>query len=460
MKRQISIDMTHGPLLGKILLFSLPLMASNILQMLFNAADTVVVGRFVGHASLAAVGSTVSIIALFINLLIGLSVGVNVVIARYIGLTQHEHEISRTLHTSITMALIGGVILGGVGILASSWVLDIISIPEDVRPLALIYVRIYFLGTPFTMLYNYGAAALRARGDTQRPLIYLFISGVVNFLLNLFFVIVWKMDVVGVALATVISQGVSAVLILGCLARSHDELHFSWRLLCVDTQRLKDIARIGIPTGIQACLFSVANIVIQGAINSYGSVVMAGVSAAMSIENFLYLSMNAFQQSCQTFISQNLGAGEYGRIGRVMRTCLWCTVVLGIAQSILAVLFAGPLVSIYNTDPAVVQAGILRLWIVGSTYTLWGLSDVLMGGIRGYGISLSPMLINLVGTCGVRLIWIALLDTPNVSEGWVHFSFPMSWVCLLAVLAPYWIHLRRKEARMLASEGTTEIPDA
>ena len=456
MRLTTELDMTHGPLLGKILRFSLPLMASNMLQMLFNAADTVVVGRFVGHASLAAVGSTVSIIALFVNLLIGLSVGVNVVIARYLGLTGHEREIARTLHTAVTLALAGGVALGAAGILASGRALDLMSIPADVRPLALVYVRVYFLGTPLTMLYNYGAAALRARGDTQRPLVFLLVSGVINFLLNLFFVIALHLDVVGVALATVLSQGVSAALILGCLARSRDALRFSWRQLCLDGPRLREIARIGIPAGIQACLFSVANIVIQGAVNAYGSVVMAGVSAAMSIENFLYLSMNAFQQACQTFTSQNLGAGEQTRIGQVMRVCLGCTAALGLCQSALALLLAGPLVGVYNTDPAVIRAGVQRLWIVGSTYTLWGVADVLMGGIRGYGISISPMLINLVGTCGVRLVWIGLLDTPAVSPAWVHASFPISWVCILAVLAPYWVRLRRREARAPAAPETSE----
>ena len=458
MRDRFSIDMTHGPLLGKILRFSLPLMASNILQMLFSAADSVVVGRFAGHASLAAVGSTVGIIALFVNLLIGASVGVNVVIAHYLGVTGHDREISRSLHTAVTLALAGGVLRGGVGVLAADAALQLMSVPTDVRPLALLYVRIYFLGTPFTMLYNYGAAALRAKGDTQRPLLFLLLSGVLNLGLNLYFVIALEMDVAGVALATVISQGASAGLILRSLSRERDAFHFSWRQLCLDRQRLWEIARIGVPAGIQASLFSIANIAIQGAINVYGSVVMAGCSAAMSVENFLYLSMNAFQQACQTFTSQNLGAGEYERIGKVMRVCLSCTVLLGVVQSSAALVLSGQLIALYNEDPAVIAAGVHRLWTVASVYTLWGIADVLMGGIRGYGRSVAPMVINLLGTCGVRLVWISLLEAGTVDVAWVYASFPLSWVCVLSVLIPYWLILRRRTAPAQLSAGGAERP--
>ena len=242
MKNGTTIDMTHGPLLGKILLFSLPLMASNVLQLLFNAADIVVVGRFAGHESLAAVGSTVSVIYLFVNLLIGLSVGVNVIIARYLGLTGYEREISRMLHTAVTIALVGGAILGAIGIAVAGWVLDLISVPADVRPLAAVYMRIYFIGTPFNMLYNYGAAALRAKGDTRRPLIFLSISGVVNVILNLIFVIQFEMNVVGVALVTIISEAISALLVMRCLSHAEDELHFSYKKLCMDKRSAIDMA--------------------------------------------------------------------------------------------------------------------------------------------------------------------------------------------------------------------------
>lgn len=445
MRSKTTINMTSGPLLGKILLFSLPLVASNILQLLFNAADVVVVGRFAGHESLAAVGSTVSVIYLFVNLLIGLSVGVNVVVARYLGLTGYEREISRMLHTAVTIALVGGTVLGMAGIVAASWVLDLISIPDDVRPLAAVYMRIYFIGTPFNMLYNYGAAALRAKGDTRRPLMFLLISGTVNVILNLIFVILFEMNVVGVALATIISQSLSALLIMRCLSHMDDELHFSWKKLCIDKGSVVDMARIGIPAGVQSCLFSLANVSIQGAINSYDSVIMAGSSASENIENFLYSSMNAFHHACQTFTSQNIGAGRYDRVGRIVRTCLICVLVLGVIQSALSVLFAEPLISIYNSDPAVIKAGAWRLGIIAAPYAIFGMADVFVGAIRGYGVPIAPVIINLLGTCGFRLLWVHFLDTSRVGVEWVYYAFPISWTLILTALSLFWIYLWRRD---------------
>ena len=444
MKRNATIDMTHGPLLGKILLFSLPLMASNILQLLFNAADIVVVGRFAGSASLAAVSSTVAMINLFTQLLIGLSVGVNVVIARYLGLGRQEREISRTLHTAVTVAIAGGILLGAVGILSAGWVLDLTAVPDDVRPLALTYMRIYFIGTPFTMLYNYGAAALRAAGDTRRPLFFLMISGAVNVVLNLVSVIALHMDVMGVALATVISQAVSAVLVLLCLAQTDGGLHFSWRQLCLDKRHLLEMAHVGIPAGVQSCLFSLSNVVIQGAVNAYGSTIIAAVGAASSIEGFIYIAMNSFHQAAQTFISQNLGAGQYTRISRVLHICVLSTLVIGIGLSALTVLLAHPLVGIYNSNPAVIQAGAERLYIVASVYVIFGVADVLVGAIRGCGVPIVPVVINLVGTCLFRLAWIAWLDTSRYGVEWVYFSYPISWVLILIALVPCWFRIRHR----------------
>lgn len=452
MKNKIVIDMIHGPLLGNILLFSLPLMASNVLQLLFNAADVVVVGRFAGHASLAAVGSTACVINLFINLLVGIAVGVNVVIARYLGETGHELEISLALHTAILVALAGGIILGIGGIFASGWVLNLIAAPSDVRPLALTYMRVYFVGTPFTMLYNYGAAALRAIGDTRRPLLFLLVSGVLNVILNLIFVISLHMDVGGVALATIISQGISAGLILLCLTQSRNELHFSWRKLRLDRDSLLAMARTGIPAGIQSCLFSLSNVFIQGAINTYDSFVIAGCSAGESIENFLYISMNSFHQACQTFTSQNCGAGRYDRISHIFRTCLLCTVVLGTVQSAAVVAFSRPLISIYNSNPAVIETGSERLWSVALFYVIFGIADVLVGAIRGYGIPLVPVVINLLGTCVFRLIWISLLNTSVVGVKWVYASYPISWLIIAVVLSLYWIRLRRRESAVYKPE--------
>lgn len=456
MKRNTAIEMTHGPLLGKILLFSLPLMASNILQILFNAADVVVVGRYAGHEALAAVGSTVSVIFLFVNLLIGLSVGVNVLIARYLGLTGFGKEISRVLHTSVFAAIVGGVGLGLIGALCADWVLGLINVPDDVRPLAALYMRIYFAGTPFNMLYNYGAAALRAKGDTRRPLLFLLVSGVVNVVLNLIFVVLLHWSVVGVALATVSSQALSAVLILRCLSRERDEVRLVWRAVRPDRQSLLDIARIGIPAGVQSCLFSLANVAIQGSINSYGSVIMAGSSASENIENFLYSSMNAFHHACQTFVSQNMGAGRYERVSRTVRTCLLCVLTLGLVQSALAVCLAEPLVGIYNQDPVVVAAGARRMVIIAAPYAIFGMADVLVGAIRGYGVAIAPVVINLLGTCGVRLLWVHFLDTSRYGVEWVYRAFPVTWVIIFVALGAFWLILWRKDRpnRTAIQKGT------
>lgn len=447
MKKTKMMDMTHGPLLGNILLFSLPLMVSNVLQLLFNASDVVIVGQFAGYASLAAVSSTMPIINLFINLLMGLSVGVNVAIARYLGLTGHETQISRLLHTAVTVALAGGTILGLIGIFSADWLLGWIAVPADVQPLALIYMRLYFIGTPFTMLYNYGAAAVRASGDTRRPLIFLLIGGVINICLNLLAVVVLRQGVIGVAVATVISQAVSAALILLCLFQMDGALHFTWKDLCMDKRGLIDMAQIGIPAGIQACLFSLSNIVIQGAINSYGSIVMAGCGAAGSIENFLYVAMNSFHLACQTFVSQNMGAGEYGRIKNVVRICLLSTLILGIVQSVLVIGFAHPLLMIYNSDPAVIEQGAIRLGFVASTYVIFGLSDVLVGAIRGCGVSIAPVIINLLGTCVFRLVWVGMIDTSQVGVEWIYLSYPLSWGLLLVAYMPFWLYLWRKKCK-------------
>lgn len=442
-----SIDMVHGPLLGKILLFSLPLIASNILQMLFNAADNIVVGRFVGYVSLAAVGSTATLIALVVNILIGLSTGVNVVVARYLGSSAHEDKISRSVHTAMTLAMGGGVVFGLLGIACSNLLLAICAVPEDVRPLALVYLRIYFIGTPFLAVYNYGASILRASGDTRRPLIFMLVSGVLNVILNLIFVVVFNLDVAGVAWATVISEGLSAFLIVNYLLKENNALRFSWKKLHIDINELKAISNVGIPTALQSILFCVANIAIQSNINAYGSVVIAGVSAASNIENFVYIGMNAFRQACQTFVSQNLGAGEENRVGRVVELCLLCTLVIGLLESLIIIIFESQLISFFNTDPEVIQQGCLRLNIVVSLYVLYGFCDILMGGFLGYGISLSPMIINLICTCAFRLLWLSQLDTSKVSVAWVHASFPASWVFLLVVLAVYWVTMRHKRRK-------------
>lgn len=445
-----SIDMVNGPILGKLLLFSVPLMASNILQLLFNAVDIVVVGRFAGYNSLAAVGSTSAIVNLFTNLLIGISVGVNVIVARYLGQGYHEKEISKVIHTSVFLAFTGGTALGALGFLAAPWVLTMMDTPPETFQLTLLYLRIYFTGTPFVMLYNYGAAALRAQGDTQRPLVYLTASGLMNLGLNLVFVIVFHMDVAGVALATVLSQTLSALLVLNCLRRAEGAFRFSWRELRMDWRSLKSIAHVGIPAGIQGCLFSLANVVIQGAVNSYGSVIMAGSSASYNIENFIYISMNSFHHACQTFISQNIGAGRYERVSPILRRCLACQMTLGAALCSFALVFSERLVGIYNSDPAVIAAGCQRMAIMASFYVFFGMADVLTGAIRGYGVPIIPVVINLLGTCVFRVIWIHFLDTSIQGVEYVYASYPMSWTIVLLALSVCWFVLRRRERKEAA----------
>ncbi|WP_312281481.1 MATE family efflux transporter [Oscillibacter sp.] len=445
MRGEDILDMTSGSLPGKILMFGLPLMASNVLQMLFNAADIVVVGRFVGPASLAAVGSTVPIIHMVLNLLIGISVGVNVSIARYFGEGNREVEISRTLHTSVLMALVGGAVLGAAGILFSGHLLTLVSTPNNVRPMALAYIRICFAGTPALMLYNYAAAALRATGDTRRPLLFLLFSGTLNVILNIAFVILLHAGVIGVGLATVISQVFSAVLIMCYLAKSRGVLRFSWRSLGLDRASLARMAGIGIPAGVQSCLFSLSNVVIQSAVNTYGSTVIAGCSVGENVESFLYISMNSFHHACQTFTSQNIGARRYDRVARIVRICLLYTVVLGAVLGAAVTGFAPKLIAIYNSDPAVIDAGVLRLWIVAGPYVIFGIADVLVGALRGCGFSLTPVIINLLGTCVFRVAWIALLDTPNVGIERVYLSYPISWALITVTLSVFWIFLRRRQ---------------
>ena len=438
------IDMTHGPLLGKILLFALPLMASNVLQLLFNAADVVVIGRFSGDRSLAAVGSTTSIINLLVNLLIGLSVGINVIAAYCYGAASQQARLKRTMHTAILTALIGGAAFGAIGVLSAPLLLRLTAVPENIFPLAATYLRIYFAGMPFAMIYNYGAALLRARGDTRRPLLYLTISGILNVGLNLVFVIALKLDVAGVALATITSQMLSAILILRFFRISQDELHLEWREMRMDMGILRSIAKIGIPAGLQGALFSISNVVMQGSINLYGDTVIAGSAASSSIEGFVYAAMNSFHHTAQTFVGQNVAVQKPERVHRVVRLCLACVAVLGVSASALAVIFARPLVSLYNTKPEVIAAAVQRLRFIVAPYAVFGLTDVMIGSIRGHGISVPPVIINLICTCAFRIAWLTLLPVPDIGVRYVYATWPLSWLLLLTVLICYWLHLRRK----------------
>lgn len=421
--------MCSGRVLGKMLKFALPLMLSSILQLLFNAADVVVVGKFAGDNSLAAVGCTGSLVNLLTNLFIGLSVGANVMAARHYGAKQEE-ELSKTVHTSVVIAAMAGAFLTVIGVTFTEGILRLMSTPEPVLPLAALYLRIYFGGMLANMLYNFGSALLRAVGDTRRPMYFLTIAGVVNVILNLIFVICLKMDVAGVAIATVISQCISAVLVLRCLIREQGAIHLSLRKLGIDRKELLQIVRIGIPAGLQGCIFSLSNVVIQSSINTFGETVVSGTSAASNLEGFVYVAMNSFYQATLAFVSQNFGAGKYDRIGRVAWSGILCVTATGIILSQLEIGFGRQLLSIYTSSPAVIDAGMTRLKINNMLYFTCGIMDVMVGIMRGIGYSVMPMIVSLVGACGTRLIWIAtVFQIPAFHRvETVFYSYPISWI--------------------------------
>ncbi|MBQ5311352.1 MAG: MATE family efflux transporter, partial [Oscillospiraceae bacterium] len=397
------MDMCSGEILPKIISFSLPLMFSSILQLLFNAADIVVVGRFAGDNSLAAVGSTSSLVNLIVNLFIGISVGANVTAARFYG-AKRDDELHRTVHTSMMLSVISGIILTVTGFFGAQGMLELMSTPDEILPLASVYLRIYFLGMTPSMIYNFGSAILRAAGDTKRPMYYLLASGVINLILNLIFVIAFRMDVAGVALATVISQIVSATLIVRCLMKESGAIKLILKDLCLDGHKVSMILKIGIPAGFQGMMFSISNVVIQSSVNSFGSIVVAGNSAAMNIEGFVYVAMNSFYQSAISFVSQNYGAGQYKRIDKILLCSLACVTVAGLSLGMSAMIFSDKLLGIYSSSPEVIQAGVTRMNIIARTHFLCGIMDVTVGALRGIGRSVMPMIISLVCVCGLRLV--------------------------------------------------------
>lgn len=442
-------DLTSGPLLKKIILFSVPLALSSVLQLLFNAADVVVVGRFAGSAALAAVGSNGSLINLLTNLFIGLSIGSNVVAARCFG-ARDDTGVRNTVHTSIVVSLVCGVVMAGVGFFAARFLLELMACPEDVIDLSTLYLKIYFLGMPVTLLYNFSSALLRAAGDTRRPLFCLATAGVINVLLNLVFVIGLRMSVAGVALATIISQTVSACLVVVLLTRETGPLHLDLRALGIHKGTLVQILRIGLPAGLQSTVFSLSNVVIQSAINSFGSLVVAGNSAAVNIEGFVYAAMNAFSQACVTFTSQNMGAGRYDNLDRVLRHCLLCTTATGLVLGVGATTLGGTLLGLYSPDAQVVAAGLARLAIICRLYCICGCMDVMGGCLRGLGYSVMPMVVSLLGSCVFRLVWIATVFQLFRSTATLYVSYPLSWLLTLLVHSVCFFVVRRRMKRKRA----------
>lgn len=424
--------MIHGPLLGKILLFTLPLMASSILQLLFNAADIIVVGRYAGSDALAAVGSTGALINLLTNMFIGFSVGANVLVARYYGAGKPD-EVSETVHTSVMLSIIGGVLLAVIGIIFASPLLELMGTPENVLPLAALYVRIYFAGMPVILLYNYGSAILRAIGDTKRPLYYLAIAGVLNMILNLILVIVFEMSVAGVALATIISQTLSAVLVIRCLMHIEGGCHLDLHQLKIHTNKLWKILQLGLPAGLQGSIFSLSNVLIQSSVNSFGAIAMAGNSAAANIEGFTYVAMNSFYQAAITFVSQNMGAMEFRRIRKIAWQCLACVTVTGALLGNLSFFFGHQLLGIYSDEAEVIRYGIYRLEVIGTTYFLCGIMDVCVGCLRGIGYSFLPMVVSLLGACGFRILWIFTVFKGHHDLHTLYISYPISWTITASV---------------------------
>lgn len=424
--------MIHGPLLGKILLFTLPLMASSILQLLFNAADIIVVGRYAGSDALAAVGSTGALINLLTNMFIGFSVGANVLVARYYGAGKPD-EVSETVHTSVMLSIIGGVLLAVIGIIFASPLLELMGTPENVLPLAALYVRIYFAGMPVILLYNYGSAILRAIGDTKRPLYYLAIAGVLNIILNLILVIVFEMSVAGVALATIISQTLSAVLVIRCLMHTEGGCHLDLHQLKIHTNKLWKILQLGLPAGLQGSIFSLSNVLIQSSVNSFGAIAMAGNSAAANIEGFTYVAMNSFYQAAITFVSQNMGAMEFKRIRKIAWQCLACVTVTGALLGNLSFFFGHQLLGIYSDEAEVIRYGIYRLEVIGTTYFLCGIMDVCVGCLRGIGYSFLPMVVSLLGACGFRILWIFTVFKGHHDLHTLYISYPISWAITASV---------------------------
>ncbi len=428
--------MTEGPLLPKILSFSFPLILTGILQLLYNAADVIVVGNFAdGHEPLAAVSSTGSLINLLVNLFMGLSVGASVVIARCYG-ARDVVGMRKAEHTGITLALFMGVGVGAFGFLMARPLLNMMGSPADVIDKATIYVKIYFLGMPANMLYNFGAAAMRAVGDTRRPMIYLMISGLVNVLLNLVLVIVFHLDVEGVAIATVASQVISMVLVLTCLFRTRGPTQLVLSECRVDRKSARQMIRIGLPAGLQGSLFSISNVMIQSSINSLGSVVMAGNGVACNIEGFVYVAMNAQHQADMTFASQNYGAGKIDRVRKTMWYCLGTVTVIGLGMGLLMLLFGAQLMGLYNSDPQVIAAGLVRMGIILPTYFLCGLMDVMVGHLRGIGYSIMPMIVSLIGVCAFRIIWIltvfAAQTEPEAAQRVLYLSYTITWAITFA----------------------------
>lgn len=442
-QNKYEIDMCSGTIMDKLISFSLPLMLSGILQLMFNAVDIVVVGHFSGSVALAAVGSTTALINVFTNLFIGISLGANVLAARFFAAGK-DREMSDTVHTAITLALISGIVMAFVGLLFSRGALQLMDTPENVIDQSALYMKIYFLGMPFFMLYNYGAAILRAVGDTKRPLIFLIISGLVNACLNMILVIVFHLDVAGVAIATVISQMISCVLVLRCLYLSQTSYQLRFSKLKINTVYLKQIFQVGIPAGIQSTVINFSNALLQSSVNSFGSTAMAGYTAANNIFGFLYVSVNSVTQACMSFTSQNYGTGRFRRMDRVLIDCMIISVITSLTLGCGAYFFGPELLKIYTDDSDVIRCGMEILAYTTIPYFFCGIMDLFPGALRGMGYSAVPMILSVIGTVGTRIVWIFGVFPHHRSLSVLFISYPGSWILTIIMQVICFYFVRKK----------------
>ena len=442
-KSKYEIDMCNGTIMDKLISFSLPLMLSGILQLMFNAVDIIVVGRFSGSQSLAAVGSTTALINMFTNLFIGVSLGANVLAARFYAAGKAK-EMSETVHTSVTLALVSGVAMAAVGLVFSRWALEVMGTPADVIDQSTLYMRIYFLGMPFFMLYNYGAAILRAVGDTKRPLIFLIISGFANAGLNMLLVVVFNMGVAGVAIGTIVSQCISCILVLRCLYRSEGSYQLRFSKLTIKSFYLKQIFQVGIPAGIQSTVINLSNALLQSSVNSFGSIAMAGYTAANNIFGFLYVSVNSVTQSCMSFTSQNYGLRKLKRMDKILIDCLILTVVVSLVLGGGVYLFGAEILRLYTEEAEVIRCGIEIFAYTTVTYFLCGIMDLFPGALRGMDRSTVPMILSVIGTVGTRIVWVFWLFPAHRSLAFLFISYPASWLITIAMQVICFYLVRRK----------------
>ncbi len=454
MAKKINRSMTEGPLFINMVLYTLPIILTSLLQLFFNAADLVIVGRFRGSLSVAAVGATGSVTMLIVNLFIGLSVGAGVCVAHGLG-AKKDAEVHRTVHTAIPAALLSGAVLTILGIFLAEPLLTLMGTPKDVLPLSSLYMKIYFGGITFNMLYNFCASILRAAGDTKSPLIYLTIAGITNVILNIIFVTLFGMNVEGVALATTISQAVSAILVTLKLTKRNDACRLNFKKLRFYKKQLLKIIKIGLPAGIQGSLFSISNVIIQSSINSFGGVVMSGNAAAANIEGFVYVILNSFHQTAVNFIGQNAGANNYKRIKKILVLSLVSVTVVGVFAGSLVWSLGKPLLSIYITDSTeAITYGLIRLTFICLPYFLCGLMDVSTGALRGMGSSIAPMIISVLGVCGVRIAWIFTIfrisefHTPSC----LYFSYTISWTLTFLIQMTAFVFVFKKRSKEICKD--------